>query len=57
MIGEEEILQATLTINYKFEDTFLNTFEEKTKEIYKNFDKMLEIKNKIYKKKFNPKSM
>lgn len=48
MIGEEEILQATLTINYKFEDTFLNTFEEKTKEIYKNFDKMLEIKNKIY---------
>lgn len=46
-IGENEIIQSTINVNESFKDIFYNTFEEKTNQIIKNFDKILEIKNKL----------
>ena len=46
-IGENEIIQAAINVNENFEDMFYNTFEEKTNQIIKNFDKILEIRNKL----------
>lgn len=46
-IGENEIIQAAINVNEHFEDIFYNTFEEKTNQIIKNFDKILEIRNKL----------
>lgn len=48
LIGEDEIIQYSMNVNEKFEDLFYNTFEEKGNYIIKNFDKILEIKNKLY---------
>lgn len=46
-IGEDVIVQSAINVNEKFEDMFYNTFEEKTNQIIKNFDKILEIRNKL----------
>lgn len=46
LLGEKLIIEGALNINEDFEDKMLNTFEEKTTQILKNFDKILELKNK-----------
>ena len=46
-IGEDVIVQAAINVNENFEDMFYNTFEEKTNEVIRNFDKILEIRNKL----------
>ena len=46
-IGEDVIIQSAINVNEEFEDIFYNTFEEKTNQIIRNFDKMLEIRNKL----------
>ena len=46
-LGEKEIIESAMNVNNNFEDKFLNTFEEKKSQIVKNFDKLLEINNKI----------
>ena len=46
-IGENVIVQAAINVNENFEDIFYNTFEEKTNQIIKNFDKILEMRNKL----------
>lgn len=47
LIGEDSIIEETIGINNKFEDEFYNTFEEKSNELIKNFDKMFDLKNEI----------
>lgn len=46
LIGEEEIIKATLCIDTEFEDLFLNTYEENTKKIINILDKIINIENK-----------
>lgn len=46
-LGEDIIIQSAINVNENFEDTFYNTFEEKTNQIIKNFDKILEFRNKL----------
>ena len=47
LIGEECIIDSTINSNDNFEEIFFNSFEEKGKQIIKNFDKILEIKNEL----------
>lgn len=47
LIGEDKIIQYAMNINNEFDNEFYNTFEEKTNQIIKNFDKILDIKTKI----------
>lgn len=47
LIGEDVVIQETLGINDKFEAEFYNTFEEKSNELIKNFDKMFDVKNEL----------
>lgn len=47
LIGEEVVIEETMGINDKFEDEFYNTFEEKSNELIKNFDKMFDLKNEL----------
>lgn len=51
LLGEEQIILASLNFNNKFDDLFYNTFEEKGKLIIKNFDKILDLKNKLLESK------
>lgn len=47
LIGEDKIIQYAMNINDEFDNDFYNTFEEKTNQIIKNFDKILDIKTKM----------
>lgn len=52
LLGEDIIIKAAINLNDdKFEKLFYNTFEEKTNNIIKNFDQLLEQKNKLFKQK------
>lgn len=48
LIGENNIIKSTISPDNEFDDIFYNTFEEKGSHIIKNFDKILEIKNKLH---------
>lgn len=47
LIGEDKIIEYAMDINEEFDNLFYNTFEEKTNQIIKNFDKLLDLKTKI----------
>ena len=47
VMGEDLIIESTIKADEKFETEFYNTFEEQTNKIIKNFDKILEQKNKL----------
>lgn len=47
LIGEDEILLASINAKNNFDDLFYNTFEEKGNQIIKAFDKVLDLKNKL----------
>lgn len=47
LIGEDEILLASINAKNNFDDVFYNTFEEKGNQIIKAFDKILDLKNKL----------
>ena len=47
LIGEDEILLASINAKNNFGDLFYNTFEEKGNQIIKAFDKVLDLKNKL----------
>ena len=47
MMGENQIVSSTIKADTKFEDDFYNTFEEKASKLLKNFDAILEIKNRL----------
>lgn len=46
LLGEDIIVKGTINCDEKFEDVFLNTFEEKTNTIIKKFDQIIDIRNK-----------
>ena len=46
LLGEEIIVKGTINCDDKFEDVFLNTFEEKANTIIKKFDQIIDIRNK-----------
>ena len=46
LLGEEIIVKGTINCDEKFEDVFLNTFEEKANTIIKKFDQIIDIRNK-----------
>lgn len=48
LIGEDEIILASINANNKFDDLYYNTFEEKGNQIIKAFDKLLDLRNKKY---------
>lgn len=47
LLGEEQIILASLSIKNNFDDLYYNTFEEKGNYIIKSFDKVLDLKNKL----------
>ena len=47
LLGEEEIVLASINAKNNFDDLFYNTFEEKGNQIIKAFDKVLDLKNKL----------
>lgn len=47
LIGEDEIVLASINVKNNFEDLFYNTFEEKGKQIIKAFDRILDLKNNL----------
>lgn len=47
LIGEDEILLASINAKNNFDDLFYNTFEEKGNQLIKAFDKVLDLKNKL----------
>ena len=47
LLGEDEIILASINVENNFDDLFYNTFEEKGNLIIKNFDKILDCKNLI----------
>ena len=47
LLGENYIIDSTVNSNDNFEEIFYNSFEEKGRQIIKNFDKILEIKNEL----------
>lgn len=52
LLGEDAIIKSAVNLNDdEFENLFYNTFEEKTNYIIKNFDKLLEQKNKLFEEK------
>lgn len=46
LMGEDSVVKATINCDEKFEEDFLNTFEEQTSTIIKMFDKMIDLHNK-----------
>ena len=46
VIGEEIVVNGTINCDKKFEDDFLNTFEERASTIIKMFDKIIDLRNK-----------
>ena len=46
LLGEDIIVKGTINCDEKFEDVFLNTFEEKANTIIKKFDQIIDIRNK-----------
>lgn len=48
LVGENVVVQSTIRPNSEFDDAFYNTFEEKGSHIIKNFDRILEMKNKLH---------
>ena len=47
LLGEDQIVLASINIKNDFDDLFYNTFEEKGNLIIKSFDKILDLKNKL----------
>lgn len=47
LMGENILLKCTIMGNEEFEDLLLNTFEENTKKIIRNFDEIVELNNKL----------
>ena len=45
-MGEDIIIRGTINCDEKFEEDFLNTFEERASTIIKMFDKILDLRNK-----------
>lgn len=46
LLGEDITVKGTINCDEKFEDVFLNTFEEKANTIIKKFDQIIDIRNK-----------
>ena len=46
VMGEDIIIRGTINCDEKFEEDFLNTFEERASTIIKMFDKILDLRNK-----------
>lgn len=46
LLGEEIIVEGVITSKQDFDDTFLNTFEEKSNAIKKGFDQIIDLRNK-----------
>lgn len=46
VMGEDLIVTGTINCDDKFEDEFLNTFEERASTIIKMFDKIIDLRNK-----------
>ena len=46
VMGEDIIVKGTINCNEKFEEEFLNTFEERASTIIKMFDKIIDLLNK-----------
>ena len=46
VMGEDIIVKGTINCNDKFEEEFLNTFEERASTIIKMFDKIIDLLNK-----------
>ena len=51
LLGENQIILASINVENNFDDLFYNTFEEKGNSIIKNFDKILDLKNKLVESK------
>ena len=47
LLGEDSIIRYAMNVDEEFDTIFFNTFEEKANLIIKNFDKILDLKNKI----------
>ena len=47
LIGEDILVKSALNVDDEFEEILYNTFEEKTNQIIKNFDNILDRKNKL----------
>lgn len=47
LMGEDILLKGTILGDKEFEDFLLNTFEENTKKIIRNFDEIVELNNKL----------
>lgn len=47
ILGEDSIIRYAMNVDEEFDTIFFNTFEEKANLIIKNFDKILDLKNKI----------
>ena len=47
LLGEDIVVKSALNIDDEFEELLYNTFEEKTNQIIKNFDNILDRKNKL----------
>ena len=48
-MGEDIIVKGTINCDEKFDDDFLNTFEERASTIIKMFDKMIAMANHVRK--------
>ena len=46
LMGEDSIVKGTINCDGKFEDEFLNTFEERASTIIKMFDRIIDLNNK-----------
>lgn len=46
VMGEDIIVKGTINCDEKFDDDFLNTFEERSSAIIKMFDKIIDLRNK-----------
>lgn len=47
LFGEDVIIRYAMNVDEEFDTVFFNTFEEKGNQIIKNFDKILDLKNKL----------
>lgn len=47
LMGEDVIIRYAMNVDEEFDTLFYNTFEEKANQIAKNFDKILELINKL----------
>lgn len=47
VLGEDIIVKGTINCDEKFEEEFLNAFEEKGSTIIKMFDRIIELQNKL----------